>query len=164
MDAPVKKQTLREDLEQSIAEFERLLGLISNAEWNRPSMNPAWTVGQLAAHVAMGAGIIPGHVRGVRAGKNMNAPPLLLNPANRFFTWLSARNATPESVREKFDARMRVALALLDAVGEEEWGKSARRLGRQMTLEQAFRMLSEHTREHIRDIEPVLATRGDEPG
>src|SRR5262245_50972311 len=50
---------IRDELEETRRQFHALLGSLSDAEWDAPSRNSAWTNGQLVFHMLFAFMLIP---------------------------------------------------------------------------------------------------------
>lgn len=133
---------------------ELVLGL-SEDEWSRKSDNAGWTNGQLCWHVAFGAGAGERSISRLRQNKGMNPPAPLMAVFNFMSLWMvriRSRSATPASVLAFFDEGYGKTLALVDTVGDDEWGNGAEFLGTPMTVGGAFGFLGDHLAEHAAEM------------
>lgn len=144
----VDREQLRAGLLDAQRAYHALLASLSDADWRAKSANPAWSVGQLMWHLALGTGFIASEAEAIRAGKGRNPPQFLVNPVNVLWTRLGSRGATPTSVAEKYDAGMTRLLAAFDGVRDDEWGRGARRYGHVRTLAMEFQAAVDHVAEH----------------
>ncbi|HEV8573350.1 MAG TPA: DinB family protein [Dehalococcoidia bacterium] len=147
---------IRADLESTRSQYHELLSSLSDEDWNKKSANPSWNVRQLMWHLAWAGGFTPQGVESCRKGKGFNPPNWIADRVNTLWTRTGARGATRQSVGEKYDAEHEKVLASLDTVRDDEWQKSARVFGRDLTIEKTFRDMMEHFKEHEADIKKGL--------
>jgi uncharacterized protein (TIGR03083 family) len=157
--AAADRAAIRAEIVATQAAYRELVGRIGDARWGLRSGNPAWTCGQLAWHMATGAGFIAGMIEGARKGKALN-PPSFLMPliykASELRVKIASRKATPESVLADFDAGIARTLATLDGMAESELALSVTAMGEERTLAQLFRMTTEHVAEHAPEIRTAI--------
>jgi hypothetical protein len=146
------RDAIRAELESTRAAYHTLLNSIPEADWQRKSGNRAWTVKQLMSHLASAPAYTAGSIGMVRRGKGFNPPGFLVNTFNVLTPRWGARGATPESAGEQYDAGHEKLIALLDTVEDGEWQKGSRFFGQHQTIEQLFRSVPEHFKEHEPDI------------
>jgi DinB superfamily len=149
------REVIRAELEATRAAYHRLVNSLSAADWKKRSSNPAWRVGQLAWHLAWGAGYFPKGVEECRRGKSRTPPAWILNPLNMLITRIGSRGATPQSVLEKYDAAHARIITSLEGVRDDEWDKGVKPLGAfgaYKTVELVFHSVTLHFREHEADI------------
>jgi hypothetical protein len=154
----VDRAALKSELEDVRVRYHALLASVSDAEWKRKSGNPAWTCGQLLYHLAWAAGFSPSEVENTKKGKGWNPPEFIANPMNVMLTRFGARRAKRDALGRKFDDAIAKMTAAVDAVGDDEWGKTARSFGRDLTVEKVFHEVGAHLAEHEADIRKGLAS------
>ena len=72
--------------------------------------------------------------------------------------WL-ARKATPAAALAKYDAGHTALTERLATVSDEEWSRSATRMGEKRTVEWYFRHPPEHFAEHAADVRAASGSR-----
>ena len=153
------RAAIRTEIVAMQSAYRDLVGRIGDAQWKLRSGNPAWTCGQLAWHMATGAGFIAGQIDGARKGKALN-PPSFLMPViykvSELRVKIASRKATRESVLADFDAGTARLLGVLDSVADAELSVSATALGETRTIAQMFRMTTEHFAEHAPEIQTAI--------
>ena len=145
----------RAAMEQGREQFRELVLGLSSEEWNRKSDNAGWTNGQLCWHIAFGAGAGERSVSRLRQNKGVNPPAPVMAVFNFMSLWMvriRSRGATPESVLAFFDEGHGKTLALIDTVGEDEWGNGAEFLGTPMTVGGVFGFMGDHLAEHAAEM------------
>src|SRR5262245_61144284 len=68
------KAELRAEIEDARREYHELLNSLTRADWKRKSTNPAWTIGQLMYHMALGADFTANGIESAKKGKGFNPP------------------------------------------------------------------------------------------
>jgi hypothetical protein len=153
-----RRAALRAELAATQAAVQQLFVDVSAADWRRRSANPAWTVGELLAHLTWRLEQLPREVELARQGRGLyNLPRFLRDPLNVLVTRLYARRHTPQTLARRYDAACAAAVRTLDAVGEDEWGRGAPFWGEGFhDIEALFRAQALHIAEHAGDIRAVL--------
>lgn len=156
-------EQIRAELEATRAAFHALIGELADEDWDRPSGNPAWTIGQVAFHMTLAPRMLPADVRLIRRGWRIPSPPaFLFNRLNVLLTRLGARRVTRQTVGAKYDEAHAVALGALETIGEDEWDKGLDypgwdpQLSGHVTLELLFRYLKVHFEGHAEEIRAGL--------
>ncbi len=149
------REALRAELEATRAAYHDLLKSLSAEDWKKKTGNAAWTVRQLMWHVAWGAGYLPRAVDNCRTGRRGRLPPLF-NQLNILMTRLGSARATPESLARKFDESHEAVVAALNGVRDDEWQKGTQNYLGYTTVEDCFRNVIAHFREHAADIRKGL--------
>ena len=146
-----KRSELQALLETTRSDFQELTAGLSDADWRRKPSGQSWSNGQLCYHMALGMSLITQSAGRLRVGKGVNPPGFLMpvmNTAADMFVRYRSRGATQDSVNKLYDEGHQAALALLEQIGDDEWGNGARHLGEQRTVEDSFRYMREHFEEH----------------
>jgi hypothetical protein len=158
MTEPIALPSCRAELAAMQAAVQQLLAAVSDADWRRRSANPAWTVGEVLAHLTWSLEQLPREVERARRGRGMyNLPPILLGPLNVLATRLYARRHTRQTIARRYDAAYAAALRTLEGVGDNEWRCGAPFWGEGFhDIEALFRAPARHLAEHAGDIWAVL--------
>ncbi len=149
------REALRAELEATRAAYTRLADRLTPADWRLTTSNSAWTVGQLMWHLAWAAGFVPSGVAGAKRGRGFNPPPAIADRINVLYTRWGARNATPASVKRRYDNAHAKVLTTLAGVKDDEWERGAKTFGDYLTVEGLFHSVTNHFREHAADITRV---------
>jgi uncharacterized protein (TIGR03083 family) len=146
------REALRAELEATRAAYHELLASLSEDDWNRKSGNPDLTVKELLWHLAWAMGWMARSAEAVRRGRSLRLPASLIEPGRKFaMRWL-ARGATREAAARAYDEGHAALLARFDATRDDEWSRSANRLGEVRTVGWYFRQPAEHFAEHAADV------------
>lgn len=146
------------ELAATQAAVQQLLASVSAADWRRRSANPAWTVGEVLAHLTWSLEQVPREVERARRGRGMyNLPPILFGPLNMLAVRLVARRYTRQTISRQYDAAYAAALRSLDGVRDDEWRRGAPFYGEGFKdIEALFRGQARHLAEHAPDVWAVL--------
>jgi hypothetical protein len=121
------RQTMRECLAATQADFHDLLDRLTDTDLRRQSDNPAWTVGAVLTHLTWSLEQLPREVASARKGKGMyNMPRPLRDWLSAMAARLTARGQTLDSLRHRYDIAIDAALETLEGVGDNEFGLGAR--------------------------------------
>jgi hypothetical protein len=155
---PSCRTDVRADLAATRTAVQQILAGMSAADWRRRSANPAWTVGEVLAHLTLSLEHVPREVECARRGRGMyNLPRILAGPVNMLATRLLARRYTWQTIARQYDAAYAAALRTLEGVGDDEWRLGARFFGEGFKdIETLFRGQAHHLAEHGQDIWAVL--------
>jgi hypothetical protein len=160
---PSDRQAIRERLTATQAAFHALLDGLTDDDLRRRSGNPVWTVGAVLTHLTWSLELLPREVASARAGKGMyNLPVSVRDWLNAMAARLTARGQTRATLRRRYDVAVDAALATLEGVRDEEFGRGAR------FWSEGFRDIAglyaaqiDHLAEHrddVRRVVPSLAT------
>lgn len=162
-----RKDTIRRELETARSDFHELLDSLSDEGWERQSLNPAWTNGQLLFHITLGFGLIPtlmplvqlfgrfprGYSRPFASLLNGFTP--LFNRVNAIAPLIGVRIYPRESLGKKFDSVLDAIVKRLDRTEGQEWEsgmyapiKWEPRFAEYMKIEDFFRYPVVHFRHH----------------
>ena len=161
---PLKEQ-LRTELEETRQAFHHLLAEVTADDWDLPSNNPAWTLGEMMYHITVATQNIPADVAILRKVPWLPNPPIgLLHLLNGPLTRWGAGQYPRERLLEKFERDHANLLALLDTVQEDEWekGRAYRAydpplLEGFVTMEDLFHYQKYHFEQHAKDIRAILS-------
>jgi len=170
-------QQVRDELEESRRHFHALLDSLSEADWNAPSRNGAWTNGQLVFHMLFAFMLIPALFPLIRLFSRLpdgvsRAFARLLDYSTPVFNWV---NALGPRGQERVFGRARagaiydrVHRSILRKVGslrDDEWGRGMHypvrwdpAFGEFMTYESLFRYPTQHFRRHLGQLSAGAAT------
>ena len=164
------REEIRAELEATREAYHALLDSLSEEDWNKPSGNPAWTVGQVMVHMTFAPRMLPADVNLIRRGGWMpKLPGFIFNWANVLMTRWAARNQSPQSVGALYDEAHDRVLALLETIHEDEWSLSREypdwdpMLSGTVTLERLFRYLADHFEVHAEQVRQGLADAAPAP-
>lgn len=157
------REQIRTEIESTRTAFHELVGSLTDADWQRPSGNPAWTVGQVIYHMTLAPRMMPQDLRMIRSGRRFSMPPaFLFDRLNVLITRLGARRETRQTVLERYDDAHAEVMRLLDTIGEDEWAKGLDYPGWDpllsglVTIERLFRYLPSHFQSHAEQIREGL--------
>lgn len=163
MDPADVKIRIAQSLEETRAQYHQLLAELSEDDWHKPSMNPAWTVGEVMFHIITALRFLPADVSLIR--KNRRVPRLPAFLFHRFNEWYARRGARKTDrghIGALYDREHRRVLVLLEEIGPDEWNKGMNypgwdpQLSGFVTLEQLFLYPCAHFQTHAREIRQVL--------
>jgi DinB superfamily len=161
-------QRVRDELEQTRLQFHALLDSLTDAEWDEPSRNSAWTNGQLVFHMLFAFTLIPSLFWLIRIFSRLperysRGFARLLDASTPLFNRVNALG--PRGQERVFGRRRagslydRVHRSIIRKVGslrEDEWGRGMHYPVRWdslfaefMTYESLFRYPSLHFRRHL---------------
>ena len=148
------REEIRAELEATRAAFLELLAGLSDADWRRPTRNPAWAVGELLHHLVWSLEQLPREVASARRGKGMfNLPPFLRDPLGALYTRFGARQQSLTTIARRYDAAYTAVMQTLDEVQDDEWQRGAPFWGEGfISIEGLFRAQAHHLAEHRGDI------------
>jgi hypothetical protein len=150
------------ELERTREAFHGLLARLVSEDWDRPSANPAWTIGEVLWHIAKYPLVIPQQLVWLQTNTfpdPFNASQEDLNEGNEQQTREEAREQTLASVAEAYDAGHAAALLALKTVRDHEWTIGVRMpdmgptfTGEFRSIEALFRYQARHFAEHAAQI------------
>jgi hypothetical protein len=147
------RASLRSELEQTRELFLELASEANQANWNNPSGNPAWTVGQVLGHMVLIFSAIPMKMNRLRKGKGIPKPPdFLFDPLNSLSTRLGTRKYRPDNIVAAYEEAHAAALETLDSIKDDEWSLSATFFGEHQDTAELFHYHARHVREHESDV------------
>jgi len=161
-------QQLRDELESTRQAFHNLLGDVSENDFDKPSLNPEWTIGEMLYHMSLAPRGLPLDVRLIRHLKWV--PKLPAGPFNRlnvYFTRRGARNVTRKSLGETYDQAHAETIKALESVKSDEWDLGVQypdwdpMLSGYVTLEVLFHYIKRHFDSHEKDIRLALGMETD---
>lgn len=157
------REEIRAELEDTRRAYHALIELLIEEDWDKPSGNPAWTVGQLMVHMTFAPRMVPADVSLIRRGGWMpKLPAFLFNWSNVLMTRWAARKESLGTVGALYDAAHQRALDLLDTIGEDEWSLSREypdwdpALSGTVTIERLFHYLTDHFEVHAKQVRQGL--------
>lgn len=126
-------ELIRSELEATRASFHALLDSFTEADWNRPSLNPGWTNGEILAHMLFGFILLNALLPLARVWGRLpksSSKPLawILNVATGPFNWFNALGArmqgrvfTQKRIGDLFDRAYALLLKKISSIKDEEW-------------------------------------------
>jgi hypothetical protein len=149
-------------LEATRQAFAALLASLTDADWNAPSANPAWTNGELLWHITGYLFIIPEQLELLRRGAWLDMSQLSADELNRGNVEEARQGAqahTLVSLAQAYADGHAATLAALHTVRDDEWAMGARMpdmgptfSGEYRTIEALFRYHARHFAEHAAQI------------
>jgi hypothetical protein len=158
IDVPSHHAEVQADLAATRVAVQQIFAGMSDADWRRRSANPAWTIGEVLAHLTWSLEQVPREVESARRGRGMyNLPAFLLGPLNVLVVRRYARRYTRQTLALQYEAAYAAALRALEGVKDNEWRLGAPFYGEGFKdIETLFRAQARHVAEHARDIWAVL--------
>lgn len=152
------REEIRAELATTRAAFLALLGTLSDADWRRPTSNPAWHVGHLLHHLVWSLEQLPREVASARRGKGMfNFPHWLRDPLSALVTRLGTRGQSLTTIARRYDTAYAATIRTLDTIRDDEWHLGAPFWGEgHITIEGLLRSQTHHLTEHRQDILTAL--------
>lgn len=158
------KDQLRAELEETRQAYHQLLAEVTEEDWDLPTPNPAWTLGEMLYHITAATQNIPLDVALIRRAPWLPNPPIgFLNTLNGPLTRWGATQYLRAALAEKFDRDHAALLALLDTVQDDEWTHGREYLAYDppllegfVTIETLFHYQKFHFDEHAKDIRATL--------
>ena len=144
------RQALRAELEATRAAFHERLASVPAERWREKYPGSAWTVGEVFVHLTWAIEYLPKEIEMARQGKGMfNMPKWLADPLSYWMIRYMARNSTPSSVRQRYDAAVDATLQALESIPDSDWGLGANFYGHGFyTVADLFHTPAEHLAEH----------------
>jgi hypothetical protein len=141
---------LRAGLEATRAAFLDLLDRVAGERWRQKSPATAWTVAEVFVHLTWALEYLPQEVTRARRGAGMfNFPKWVADPFSYWYIRLTARNSTPESIRQRYSAAIDAAIRALDQVPDSDWDCGADFYGEGFhSVADLFRVPAQHLAEH----------------
>lgn len=156
-------QQIRTELEATRQDFHNLLVEIPEADFDKPSLNPQWSISEMLYHMSLAPRGLPMDVFLIRHLKWV--PKLPARPFDRlniYFTQRGAKNATKKSLAETYDKAHAQTLKALESVKDDEWSLGVEypdwdpMLSGFVTLERLFHYIKRHFDSHEKDIRLAL--------
>ncbi len=156
-------ESIRAELNHTREAFHALAASVTDAQWQQPSPNPAWTVGALTYHLTVALQFLPEDAWVIRHAPWLPKPPEAL--FHRFNEWVTRRGGqkyTPATVTQAYDSAHARVLRLLDGIRPDEWQCSAQYpgwdplLSGTVTLGDLFRYPAKHFAHHAAEIRQVI--------
>lgn len=147
----VDRETLRAGLEAARATFHKLLDTVAGKRWREKSPSSAWTLGEVCVHLTWSVEYLPQEIAMARQGKGMfnDIPNLIANPLSYWYIRWIARNSTPASLRQRYDAAIDATIKAIDTVPDSDWLHGAQFYGERFyTVADLFQTPAEHLAEH----------------
>jgi uncharacterized protein (TIGR03083 family) len=153
---------LRTELETTRRAFHALLATLTPEDWDRPSRNPRWSIGEILWHITSYLFVIPQQLIWLQTDtfpQSFTEDMDELNEGNVQQTREDAKQHTFSSLAQTYEAGHTATLAALDTVREHEWQIGVRMpdmgptfTGEHRTIESLFRYHARHFAEHTEQI------------
>jgi uncharacterized damage-inducible protein DinB len=165
-DSPLHR-ACRAELESTRQAFHELLATLAPEDWDRPSRNPSWTIGEILWHIANYLLIIPDQLIWLQT--NTFPDPLAwsadeLNAGNVQQTREDAHGQSFTTLAQLYETGHAATLAALDSVRDHEWQIGVQMpdmgptfSGEYRTIEALFRYHARHFAEHAAEIPTASA-------
>jgi uncharacterized protein (TIGR03083 family) len=154
-----RKQAIREDLVDAQQALLSVLDRVGPDDWLRPSPNDGWTIRDLLVHLTTSeSGFVP-TLKKMAAGEG--GVPADFDP-NRWNAGQLRRRAemATDQLRPELESGHAAMLALLDDVDNAALDRRGHMsTGEEGSLEDNFRLVASHKREHTDHIRAALASR-----
>lgn len=147
-----RKAELARELEQARTELLEVAQGLSAEDWRRPTDNPGWTARDVLAHLAAGETTVQPLLRRLAAGEGGVPDDFDLARYNAGQLRRRAERTIAELLEELAEARAQTLEALRQATPESLARRGRHPRGFEATLEQTFRLIALHDREHAEDI------------
>lgn len=157
------KQELEQQLDETYRRFTALVESIPEADYNLPTGNPAWTVGDILFHITLGPQAIALEVwmivyaRGLFGFVMRNFPSRLFNSVNAWFGRGRSQRVSRQGLLKAYGKAHTVIKSRLRRTREEDLVKSVvyppdfvSDLAGEVTPERLFRFVTGHFEEHER--------------
>jgi hypothetical protein len=121
------------ELEAARGEFHAMLAALAPGDWDRPSVNPAWTNGQLLVHIAFGYFLVLRLWRVMRLfghlprswsrtfARLLDWSTPLYHTINAVLPRLATRAYGPEALARRYDRIHAGVIRRLSSASEAEW-------------------------------------------
>lgn len=171
MKTSAKRAEIRLQLDTARAEFHRLLDSLSEDDFQKQSLNPGWTNGEILAHMTFGFMVINPLLPMARVWGRLPRGSSkwfagLLNTFTGPFNWFNALGArgqgkvfTHQRIGKIFDRVYFSLLKKIDSIGDDEWEhgmyyptKWDSNFDEFMTLEKLFHYSVTHFQFHLTQI------------
>jgi len=153
---------LHAELEATRQAFHILLDSLAPADWTRPSLNPAWTIGEVLWHITGYLFMIPQQLMWLQTGTFPDQSQWSaddLNRGNVKQTRAGAQAQTLGTIAQAYEEGHARTLAALRSVCDDEWPIGVRMVdmgstftGEYRTIERLFRYHARHFAEHAAQI------------
>ncbi|HET9438847.1 MAG TPA: DinB family protein [Longimicrobiales bacterium] len=166
------------ELEAARLEFHAMLASVSAEDWTRPSANPAWTNGQLLAHVTFGYLLVPRLWRVLQAFSKLprswsrafaallSTSTPLYNRINALVPRLGTRLYGAAGLERRYDRIHERVLELSLSLSEADWERGMHyptrwdpRFADFMKFEDVLRWSVAHLRHHETQLRPSPRNR-----
>ncbi len=157
---PTRVQNLKDDLARSRQHLLHVLDQVAD-HWNIQvySDGAAWTVGQLAVHLAISDRGQTKTVMGIAEGRELIPPDFDLDRYNRRSVEKRA-DMTPDQVQAELRATREQLNAWLDTLDDAVLDKQGRHASlRILSIAEFLQVMADHERSHADDIARVLEIR-----
>jgi len=162
------KEELAKELEAARLGFHQLLDSVPEAFYHHPSLNPAWTIGDVLYHITLGPPAIRLEIWMIRRARGLfqlamnNLTSSIFNKSNALFARRPKR-ITGQSLLTAYEAGHAGIMSSLRRTREDEFQKSVRypesfvrELAGEVTVERLFRYVKVHFEIHAEQIQKAI--------
>jgi len=162
------KEELAKELEAARLGFHQLLDSVPEAFYHHPSLNPAWTIGDVLYHITLGPPAIRLEIWMIRRTRGLfqlamnNLTSSIFNKANALFARRPKR-ITSQSLLKAYEAGHAGMISSLRWTRKDEFQKSVRypesfvrELAGEVTVERLFRYVKGHFEIHAEQIQKAI--------
>jgi hypothetical protein len=144
------REAMSAELEATRTAFLALVDATSDERWQRKSLTTRWTEGQMLVHLTWALEQLPREVASARQEIGMfNYPKRIADPLSYWYTRWIARNATRESIAQRYDAAITAVIKALNEVQDNDWERGARFYGERFyTVAELFQTPAHHLAHH----------------
>jgi mycothiol maleylpyruvate isomerase-like protein len=165
------REEITKELDTTHAEFHRLLAALSEEDFQRQSLNPGWTNGEIVAHMTFGFIVVNVLLPMARLWGRLPKGSSkwfagLLNSFTGFFNWINALGArgqgrvfTRRRIGKIYDGTYFSLLGKVNSIKEQEWERGMyyptkwdSNFSEFMTLEKLFHYPVIHFNVHLEQI------------
>lgn len=162
------KEELEKELEATRQDFHNLLDSVPEALYLHPSLNPAWTVGDVLYHITLGPPALRFEIWMIRRARGLfqlamnDLSSSIFNKVNALFAHRPKR-ITRQSLLRAYEAGHANVMSSLKRTREDEFQKSIRypesfaaELAGEVTVERLFRYVKGHFEIHVEQIQKAI--------
>ena len=161
-------ESLRAEILEIRERFHQLLARVPVAAYDRPSENPAWSIGQVLYHMSIAPRLLIADVRMITRQSGLAKfvidvfPDRLFHLLNERLTRFGARKLSPEYLQSEYDRATETTLKALEQVKDVDFSMSLNypdwdpMLSGVVTLEDLFHYVKRHFEAHEAEIEGLI--------
>jgi len=156
-----RRAALRAQIEAARQDLLAAIHALTDEDWDRPTVNPAWTARDLLTHLANAEPGLLTRMRRILGGNSELPPDFDLDTYNRRLVE-KRRGSTVEALISSLAESREEVLRFLEGLSDEQLDVQGWNSRRQITtVAGIFETLARHERDHARDI---LTARGQGSG
>jgi uncharacterized protein (TIGR03083 family) len=155
-DLNARKAAIARELAEAREGLLAAVRLVDEAAWEMPTANEGWSVRDVLAHVASGETTIQALLRRMADGRGGVPDDFDLDRYNASQLRRRAEQTVPQLLAELDVARGQTLEALAAATAQALSQRGRHPRGMITTLEETFRIIARHDREHTQDIRAAI--------